>query len=148
MCYDPHMKKILTVCLLFFACSSMAADTFDLSVTITKIHNAKGSIRIALYQTEDSWMELPEAHRKLAKPAKKGTVNFVFTALKKGTYGYAIFHDANDNQELDMQWLPPKPVEGVGASNNAEGSFGPPDWEDSRFVLDKKLSHSVHMTYM
>ena len=123
-------------------------ELFDLRVEVTAIRAPKGSVRIALYNNEDSWMELPLAHRKQIKPAIKGAMVFSFKGLKKGRYAYAVYHDENNNDELDMQWLPPKPIEGVGTSNNAEGVIGPPNWEDSRFVLDKKLSQSIHLTYM
>ncbi len=56
----------------------------------------------------------------------------VFADIKAGRYAVAIWHDVDDDRELDSN-LFGIPSEPVGSSNNAEGSFGPPSFKDAAF---------------
>lgn len=120
-----------------------------LKVRVENIKDNQGQVLVALYGDDESWMEDAKAVAKQAKPAQKGVVEFEFRNLKNGSYGFAIIHDANQNNELDMQWLPPKPKEGVATSNNAQGRFGPPDWGDAKFFYQGgQIAQTVSMVYM
>ena len=146
-------RHLVLLCSLMLSSALMAKEDkalalFDLTIQIEQVREAKGLLRIALYHSEDDWMELEKAERTLSLDAKKGVMQIAFKGLKKGEYGFAIYHDENANDKLDMQWLPPKPIEGVGTSNNATGVIGPPGWDDSRFLLDKSLKQSIKLVYM
>ncbi|PWH87094.1 hypothetical protein DIT68_02195 [Brumimicrobium oceani] len=54
-----------------------------------------------------------------------------------GNYGVSLVHDENSNQRLDTNFIG-IPKEGIGMSNNAEGSFGPPSFEEASFEFSKK----------
>jgi len=49
-----------------------------------------------------------------------------------GKYAVSVFHDENSNGKLDTNFLG-IPREGVGASNNAKGHFGPRNSARQRF---------------
>ena len=53
-----------------------------------------------------------------------------FPGIQPGTYAISVFHDENSNGKLDTNFLG-IPREGVGASNNAKGHFGPPKFPDA-----------------
>jgi uncharacterized protein (DUF2141 family) len=55
--------------------------------------------------------------------------------LKPGNYSFKYFHDENENNVLDTNWLG-MPTEGFGFSNNAHGTFGPPPVEKTIFELN------------
>ena len=57
-----------------------------------------------------------------------------FDGLPPGTYALACFHDENGNGKLDTNWLG-IPNEGMVASNHAKGHFGPPKFDDAKFVF-------------
>ena len=57
-----------------------------------------------------------------------------FDDLPEGEYAISIFHDENNNNELDTNFLG-IPKEGLGASNDARGHFGPPKYKDVKFYL-------------
>ena len=59
---------------------------------------------------------------------------FVFENIEKGTYGFTLFHDVNDNEKLDTNFIG-IPKEPYAFSNNKRGSFGPPKYEDVQFDL-------------
>ena len=55
-----------------------------------------------------------------------------FPGLNTGTYAISVFHDENSNGKLDTNFMG-IPREGVGASNNAKGHFGPPKFDAAAF---------------
>ena len=126
-----------------------AAQKHTLTVKVTALNEARGDLFIALYNSEDSWMDTEQAvSTKVIPIPKQKEITLQFDGLASGEYGFAFFHDTNKNQEVDMQWLPPKPTEGLGASNNATGSFGPPDWKDAKFRLDASTKKEAKMVYL
>lgn len=56
--------------------------------------------------------------------------------LSPGKYVFKYFHDENDNEEIDTNWIG-IPKEGFGFSNNAKGVFGPPSHQKMIFELNK-----------
>lgn len=57
-----------------------------------------------------------------------------FNGLKPGKYAVAVYHDENNNGDLDTN-LVGIPNEAYGFSNNASGLFGPPAFEDAGFEI-------------
>ena len=55
-----------------------------------------------------------------------------FAGIASGTYAVSVFHDENSNGKLDTNIMG-IPREGVGASNNARGHFGPPKFAAAAF---------------
>lgn len=64
----------------------------------------------------------------------------VFDDVTPGEYAVAVFHDENGNNDLDRN-LFGIPSEGTGASNDAHNVFGPPSYEDARFILPDTRVH-------
>jgi uncharacterized protein (DUF2141 family) len=62
----------------------------------------------------------------------------VFKAVPTGTYAISYIHDANNNGEMDANFMG-IPKEDYGCSNNAKGFMGPPKWEDAKFELTKPI---------
>ena len=66
--------------------------------------------------------------------------------LAPGEYAVALYQDVNDNGKMDTL-LFGTPSERTGASNNAPGNFGPPQYEAARFTMaadDKALAIELH----
>ncbi len=72
----------------------------------------------------------------------------VFDDVTPGEYAVAVFHDENGNNDLDRN-LFGIPSEGTGASNDAHNMFGPPSYEDARFILPDTPVHreTMHIHY-
>jgi uncharacterized protein (DUF2141 family) len=107
----------------------------NLKVIISKMQSDKGQVAICLFNKADGFPSGKALECQLAK-AKTNYTEYTFTNLETGTYAVSLFHDANDNKKLDKNWLG-IPKEGIGASNNARGTFGPPKFDDAKFILDK-----------
>lgn len=67
-----------------------------------------------------------------AAPAVVGTTDVVIRNLSPGRYAAQVFHDKNGNGEVDRKIFG-IPTEGIGFSNDARISFGPPKFTDAAF---------------
>ncbi|HEY2580953.1 MAG TPA: DUF2141 domain-containing protein [Mucilaginibacter sp.] len=104
-----------------------------LTVVISNFRNDRGNAALALYNQEKGFPKSPDKALKLSFVSinnKKATA--VFENLPAGEYAVAVFHDENNNKKMDTNFLG-IPKEGVGASNNARGHFGPPKYQDAKF---------------
>ena len=68
-------------------------------------------------------------------PAHAGVTMVTVHNLPPGHYAAQIFHDENRNKKVDRA-LFGVPKEGVGFSNDARISLGPPKWADAVFAFN------------
>jgi uncharacterized protein (DUF2141 family) len=112
------MKSLLIVpgfAALCVLATAVHAD--ELTVTITDIRAAQGSMMVSLVDSDAAWNSKakPVAAKKVA--AEKGEMQFKFSDLPAGVYAVQVMHDENDNNKLDANFLG-IPSEGYGFSNN------------------------------
>ncbi len=106
----------------------------DVTIEINNLSNNKGKVLLEFYDGD-----------KKVIARVKGNIenNSCFISvndLNPGRYAFRYFHDENNNEKLDTNWMG-IPKEGFGFSNNALGTFGPPAFEKWIFELetDKKI---------
>ncbi|HVA12629.1 MAG TPA: DUF2141 domain-containing protein [Stellaceae bacterium] len=137
------MTRTTTLALaLLLSPLAAAARAADLTVTVTDIDNAKGSVRAALYDSEASFGKPPLAKAALKTNAVAGSVSFVVHDLPAGKYAVASFHDENDSGKLTTNALG-VPTEGYGFSNDAQGVAGPPKFGQAAFDFDGKTDNTI-----
>jgi uncharacterized protein (DUF2141 family) len=107
-----------------------------LSVVISGFKSDKGTSVVTLYNNSEGFPKSPE------KALKTMTIRIVnqqaladFENLPHGEYAVSVYHDENGNKKMDTNFLG-IPKEGVGASNNAKGHFGPPKYSDAKFYFN------------
>jgi uncharacterized protein (DUF2141 family) len=102
----------------------------SLVVNIKNIKNKNGDILIGLY---DSSSNFPRkvASGKVVKVTDMD-MQVTFSGIKPGNYAVSVFHDENQNKDLDLSKLG-MPKEGYGFSNNVVGLIGPPSFRKARF---------------
>ena len=103
-----------------------------LTIDISGFRNDTGRAKVALYRTKDDYLKKAEMVGRGKIEANKATV--VLEGVEPGTVVISAFHDENDNEKLDTNWIG-MPKEGTGVSNNAKGHFGPPKFDDAKFVV-------------
>jgi len=102
-------------------------------VEIAGFRNDKGRVLCALYSSADGFPEKSDKALVHANsPISSGHAVCEFAGTAAGTYAVSVFHDENSNGKLDRNFMG-IPREGVGASNNARGHFGPPKLEAAAF---------------
>jgi uncharacterized protein (DUF2141 family) len=123
------MSKLILAVLLAAALPTFAAD---LAIRVDGVSGAEGSIRVAVFNSADTFLAKPL--RGVEAPAQAGTVKVLVTDLPAGDYAFAVYHDANGNGKMDRNTMG-MPTEDYAFSNNALGKGGAPRYEAARIVL-------------
>lgn len=116
-------------------------------VTVTGIKASSGGMRVQLYRgTEQDWLETGRWLKRIEAPAREGTMSFCMPVPGAGTYGIAVRHDINGNNETDLT------RDGGGMSNNPSlniFNLGKPSYKKTAFrVGDEVVSISIRMRYL
>jgi uncharacterized protein (DUF2141 family) len=110
------------------------ANAGDLTIEIKGVGD-KGNVMVALYKQSDTWMRRATGGGQ-SVPAKKDGVALTFKDLPDGEYAVSLFVDENTNGKMDSNAIG-IPTEPYAFSNDASGNFGPPTFEQAKFVVTK-----------
>ncbi|MEW7291437.1 DUF2141 domain-containing protein [Aquimarina sp. 2304DJ70-9] len=111
----------------------------SIDVIITNIKSNDGTLKIGLYNSKESFLK--SIYKSISIKAKKEGVQVTFENIKEGEYAISLYHDKDNNQKMNTFFR--IPTEPYGVSNNAKGQFGPPKWEDAKFIIstEKEIQH-------
>lgn len=120
----------------------------NLTVKVAKLKNCNGNVRIAVYNSQDSY-DAEKGGGDAAKSCNKAVVEIksneaqtTFEELPYGEYAVKFFHDEDKSGKFYKNFVGIPKVE-YGFSNNAKGRFGPAGYDQAKFKLDKP---SMEMT--
>jgi uncharacterized protein (DUF2141 family) len=118
-------------------------------VTVVSLRNDNGQARCALFSSAEGFPgDADKATARTSVAIKGGTASCDFADAAPGTYAISVFHDENSNGKLDTNFIG-MPKEGVGASNDAKGMFGPPKFDAAKFNFPGgRLDLTVHIAYL
>lgn len=116
----------------------------DLTVFINGFDNEEGVVKIALNDTQEDYEAKDQAFRGGETKIDKETAILTFENIPHGEYAIKIYHDEDNDNELDTNFLG-MPTEEYGFSNDARGSFGPASWEDAKFIF-KSDKDTIHIS--
>lgn len=135
---------MIAVSLLFVAAAAAAQSTntpqFEhglLTLHVVGFKNDTGRAMIALVNRREHFMSrehTPFRHAAVAIRDKQA--RWDFDNLPPGEYAISVFHDENNNGELDSNVLR-IPSEDYGFSNDVRATFGAPDYDAARFQLNQ-----------
>ncbi|WGH75817.1 DUF2141 domain-containing protein [Tenacibaculum tangerinum] len=136
------MKFLMHIFVLaiLFAVKTVSAQNRTITVTVVNVTSDQGKVMYALYSKENFRKEPLQAKQATIE---KGRSTVAFENVAEGEYAIICFHDANNNNKMDFE---PNgiPLEDYGASNNQLSPFGPPQYEDAKFVVgDKDVSFDI-----
>lgn len=129
-------KKILL--LLIFSSTISFSQVYNLKIIVKNLEGRKGNLSIGLFDNAKGFPQKGFGKLGADIPIQDSIIEYNFTRLEEGNYAVAIFIDENLNGELDKSFFG-WPTENYLFSNYASGSFGPPDFKDASFLLDKDL---------
>ena len=113
----------------------------DITVKINNLESNKGKVYVAVYDSEGSFLNT--GVKSTMSKIIGNSCEVTFENIPNGVYAISIFHDENDNNKMDSNFLG-IPKEDYGCSNNAKGFMGPPKWEDAKFELkDKSITQTI-----
>lgn len=130
--------------IIFFAFSLVSVACFSqqhtLTIEIDGFDNDKGQLVLGVCNKKENFLK-EYAYGDVVKiKNKKATV--VIKNLPSGEYAISLFHDVNSNNILDKNMFG-IPSEDYGFSNNANGTFGPPKYEDAKFNLNESKTIKI-----
>lgn len=134
-------KRSILLILFFLITGFFAEGQITLKVVIKNLESNKGSVLLEFRDVKDQQLKGFTANIS----ANQSVITI--SGLKPGKYSFKYFHDANNNTELDTNWVG-MPTEGFGFSNNAKGRFGPPAFEDTVFELKKDITLECNAIYL
>lgn len=119
----------------------------DVTIAPVRVDDG-GNLIVALYDRENTWLEMEKAFVIRIIPAGTDTILVTFDSLAPGEYAISVVHDKNENGKFDMRWFPwPKPKEGSGVSNNHRRK-GKPKYDNAKFTVDRDTKVlSITMIY-
>lgn len=127
---------------LSLACAS-SARAADLTVAIQGVGERAGTLYWSLFDSaedfESDGRAVFAARARVVTDELRATIH----ALPAGRYAVKLYHDANDNGELDRN-LVGIPTEGYGFSNNA-GRRGPPSFEDAAVIVVDDMTIDIEV---
>lgn len=141
-------RGALILAAVLLAAAPVQAAALELKVIVAGIEHGNGTIRVALYDNEDTFREEPQARALVTRPAadaEAGEMTVVFEGLAAGDHAVIVTHDENDNGRMD-RFLGMIPTEGYGLSNDPAVT-GPPAFKDSAFALTADGSVVVPLHY-
>ena len=107
----------------------------DLVIQMSGFASDKGRVLVNLANSRENFESDGKGFRAAKQTIDKGAATVEFEDLPYGEYAIKVFHDENDDGELDIGWMGPE--EPYGFSNDARGTMGPPDWDDAKFAIDR-----------
>lgn len=116
----------------------------SIDLTIGGISTEQGHVLIALYDSADAW-NTNTALDTVRVPASDGSVLARFDNIPSGDYAIAVFHDANDDGQFNID-ASGIPLERYAFSNNVFPQFRRARFDEAAFehgVADTETALSI-----
>ena len=140
------VKSIKVFSILFFTMLltslSSALTAAELTITIKDITKLEGHMLVALYDTQKDYKS-GESKWSAKVKVDKNEQTVTFKDLPAGDYAVKLYHDENDNNELDSNMFG-IPKEGYGFSNN-KANFGPSDYQEAKFSIVDNTAIEINL---
>ncbi len=117
---------------------------YDLRVTVESIEEIRGSVRLCLVGN-DKAKYLNDCDLFKIVQVESNSLSVTFDGIDKGIYCISVYHDVNDDGQLNKKGLFGIPSEPYGFSNNPKSFFGPPDFEKCIFELSNNKSIKIKL---
>jgi uncharacterized protein (DUF2141 family) len=139
------LEAIIVVCLAHATAADVMCQSASLTVVVSNVRSASGVLRVTLFTRERDYMK-DFTNARVVKAAV-GEVTVSFDSPAPGYCAVTVFHDENNNGKLDSNFFR-MPREGVGFSNDASATFGPPSWAKAKFsVAGRSTTTQIALKY-
>ena len=113
-----------------------AGALVTLTVSVDGFENAEGAAGIAVWNGAQGFPEgIEHAVATTYVPIEDGSASARFEDLAPGAYAVTVYHDRNDNQRFDKNWLG-MPTEAWGVSNDVRPRLRAPRFDEARLELE------------
>jgi len=133
-----HSALLKFVCRFGFASLLIGSATQAnvLRVDVTGLQNDHGDIYCQLFSGAKGFpRKVSKTTAVVRAQIQDRSATCTFPNISPGCYAVAVYHDGNDNGRLDRGFMG-IPKKGVGVSNDAQRSWGVPNFDQARFVVE------------
>ena len=124
---------------------SAQKNNYTITVTVDGIEKVYGNLVISLYNNAKFFPQDTGEYLSKTVPVNGTSVTCIFN-VPEGTYAIALYHDENDNNRCDRNFLG-IPREGFGFSNNIKPSFSAPSFQACKFSVSRNRSIPISLLH-
>lgn len=143
------MRTLGIFILLVLTCYNVHAQN-KISIVVKNFSSNNGFCRACLFDNAYAFSnEKGTALRCVKVAVINKSSNIVFDNTAAGTYAVSVFHDANNNNKLDKNFLG-IPKEGYGASKNKLPFASAPAFNDNKFIVTNNIpvNLTINLRYL
>ncbi|MDV3348703.1 DUF2141 domain-containing protein [Leptolyngbyaceae cyanobacterium CCMR0082] len=137
-----HNRHVVAGVLMMTTVGSLAypahgqLEHTQLAVEISGVNTPQGQVCLNLFNSSDGFPgDREEALESLCLTLTEDSPPVAtFENLAPGSYAVSVFHDANNDNEFNRNFVG-MPAEGFGFSRNPEALTGPPEFGDAVFLV-------------
>ncbi len=115
------------------------------------IHGLKeviGVLRIAVFIEKDGYpMDEDKIIRSYVIPVTSRAMEYKIELPDVDQVALSLHHDQNNDGKINSNFIG-IPKEGLGASNNAKGRFGPPKFKDAAMNRESRQFQNIQINYI
>ncbi len=137
------MKRTAIITTLLTLIQSLYAA--DLTVTVSNIKEVKGNIVIGIFNCPNAFPCENKELKQIIIPVNANEVSKT-VSLPKGIYAIALFHDKNENNKCDRNFLG-IPTEGIGFSNNFKPKMKAPTFDDVKVTVKQDTNMCIKLLH-
>ena len=123
---------------------AVAQHTAMVTVIVDSIVQPTGKIELAVFNSNENFKNSVPFKTSI-KNVRGTQAKASFTLPVYNWYAIALFQDLNDNDSLDTRGSMKIPTEPFGFSNNKKGTFGPPGFDQVKFMIITDTTISIHL---
>ena len=134
------MNVFLSLISLFIL--NQSSTSYDLTINVKGFPSSKGDAYIAIYRASDDFPVFGKQFKGKTSTIAGTTSKVVFSNIPSGSYAVAVYHDKNNNNVLDKNYLG-IPTEAYGFSNNARRTFSAPSFSEAAVVVNNSKTINI-----
>ncbi len=119
-----------------------SSTSYDLTINVKGFPSSKGDAYIAIYRATDDFPVFGKQYKGKTTAISANTSQVVFSGIPSGSYAVAVYHDKNNNNVLDKNYLG-IPTESYGFSNNARRTFSAPSFSEAAVVVNNSKTINI-----
>ena len=143
------MKNLLIAFLMIvisFSGGKCFGQTAKLKVVVSNISEKKGSVMIGVFDNALDFKSKKNPYASAKAKANDSTISYTFPELIMQRYAIAVYHDENNDGELNIKKLG-IPTEGVGFSSKVASKLHQPIFPEASFMLKSDTTIYIRMYY-
>lgn len=134
------MSKIINCTILAFLICIAARSQSSIVLEVSNLKNDKGVCRACLFNNQASYEgKTSKPFQCISVPVKGYKARIEFRNFLSGTYAIFVYHDSNNNNKMDRNFVG-IPKEGYGASKNNLPYASAPTFNENKFTIDNKTT--------